>query len=250
MSRLCTSSPDPPGLTTWVTPPSRVKNGEPTMRSRSARNGLVARSPRARALPPNSRRARGSTGGSMIATVARQNAPRNPHQKAERRRDPHCSSAHRRGTRRRRAPGTRGRGAARRRCHRAVHRALPQGGHRAARRHPAAHPGGAPALPARAGRAPGGGAGVDPRPGQAGRGPGSADHGGRLEVPPGGHLPAVQAEAADPGADRPRGRAGAPGRRAARRPDAGPARRPLPATSTPTRGWPTPPPRWTGRGPS
>ena len=70
VSRLCTSSPEPTGLITWVTPPRRAKNGEPTIRSRSARNGLAVRSPRARALPPKSRRARGSAADSMIATLA------------------------------------------------------------------------------------------------------------------------------------------------------------------------------------
>ncbi len=55
VSRLCTSSPEPPGLITWVTPPSRAKNGELTIRSRSTRNGLLARSP---AVPPKSRSAR------------------------------------------------------------------------------------------------------------------------------------------------------------------------------------------------
>ena len=57
VSRLCTSRPDPPGLITWVTPPRRVKNGELMIRSRSARNGLAARS--SCAGPPKSR-ARGS----------------------------------------------------------------------------------------------------------------------------------------------------------------------------------------------
>ena len=42
--RLC-SSPEPLALTTWVTPPSRAKNGDATIRSRSTRNGLAARSP-------------------------------------------------------------------------------------------------------------------------------------------------------------------------------------------------------------
>ena len=40
VSRLCSSSPEPFGLTTWVTPASRAKNGELATRSRSARNGL------------------------------------------------------------------------------------------------------------------------------------------------------------------------------------------------------------------
>ncbi len=52
--------------------------------------------------------------------------------------------------------------------------------------------------------------------GQARRRAGGADPRGRLEGPAGGHLPAVQAQAAHQGADRPRGRARAAGRRAAR----------------------------------
>src|SRR5690349_141348 len=43
VSRLCTSRPAPAGLTTCVTPASRAKNGEAAIRSRSTRNGLVAR---------------------------------------------------------------------------------------------------------------------------------------------------------------------------------------------------------------
>ena len=45
--------------------------------------------------------------------------------------------------------------------------------------------------------------------------------GGRHQVPAGGHLPAVQAEAPHQGADRPRGRPGTVGRPADRRPDRG-----------------------------
>ena len=56
-----------------------------------------------------------------------------------------------------------------------------------------------------------------------------ADHGRRLQGAAGGHLPAVQAEAAHQGADRPRGRPGAAGRRAARRPGASTRRPPRPA---------------------
>ena len=70
VSRLCTSSPEPPGLITWVTPPSRAKNGEPTIRSRSARNGLageVAERPGAAAEEPPGARIRRC---SMIATLA------------------------------------------------------------------------------------------------------------------------------------------------------------------------------------
>ena len=43
VSRLCTSRPAPAGLTTCVTPASRAKNGDAAIRSRSTRNGLVAR---------------------------------------------------------------------------------------------------------------------------------------------------------------------------------------------------------------
>ena len=68
------------------------------------------------------------------------------------------------------------------------------------------------------------------------------DAGGRHQGPARGHLPAVQAEAAHQGADRPGGRAGAAGRRAARRPDAGPAGRRRPAfVERRARAWPTPP---------
>src|SRR5206468_3442473 len=83
---------------------------------------------------------------------------------------------------------------------RAVHRPVPQGSHRYPRRRPATHARGAPALPPGAGGAPVRGAGVDPGPGQAGRRAAGADPRRRLEGPAGGHLPAVQAEAADQGA--------------------------------------------------
>ena len=61
------------------------------------------------------------------------------------------------------------------------------------------------------------------------------------------YLP-VQAEAAHQGPDRPGGRAGAAGRRAARRPDARPAADGGRPSSTPSRASPTPPPRWTAPG--
>ena len=54
VSRLCTSRPEPVGLTTCVTPPSRAKNGELAIRSRSTRNGFVARS-EVRPVPPDRR---------------------------------------------------------------------------------------------------------------------------------------------------------------------------------------------------
>ena len=73
------------------------------------------------------------------------------------------SAPHRRGARRTGAAGQRGRRPARRRRDRAVHRPLPQGGDRDARRRAAAHARGAAALPARAGGAPRGDPRVDPR---------------------------------------------------------------------------------------
>ena len=84
-------------------------------------------------------------------------------------RDDHDSSAHRRRARRPRGAGDRGGGPARRRRHRAVHRPVPQGGHRHPRRPAAAHPRGTARLSAGAGGPAGGGAGVDPVAGQAGR---------------------------------------------------------------------------------
>ena len=128
---------------------------------------------------------------------------------------------------RRRTGGARGAGhrggrPARRRGHGAVHRPLPQGGDRRPGRRPAAHAGRAAALPARAGRAAGGHPGVGPRPGQARRRADRAHHGRGFQGPAGGHLPALQAQAPDQGAGRPRGRAGT-----ARRPAAGqPGHRP------------------------
>ena len=98
-----------------------------------------------------------------------------------------------------------------------VHRALPEGSHRHARRHAASYAGRTPAVPARAGRTPGGRDRVDPGAGQARRRARSRDLGRRLQGTAGGHLSAVQTEAADEGADRARGRPGAAGRHAARR---------------------------------
>ena len=129
---------------------------------------------------------------------------------------PRHPAAHRRRTRRPSQPGRRGRRPARRGRHGAVRRPLPQGGDRQPRRRPTANAGGAAAVPARAGRAPRGGARLDPLPGQARRRARGADPRGGLEGPPGGHLPAVQAQAAHEGDDRPRERARAAGRRAAR----------------------------------
>ena len=73
-----------------------------------------------------------------------------------------------------------------------------------------------------------------------------ADPRRRVEGAAGGHLPAVQAQAADEGDDRARGRAGAAGRRAAGRPGPRPRRdrRRLPRA----RPCPTPPRRWRAPG--
>ena len=131
--------------------------------------------------------------------------------------------AHRRRARCPAPPGRGGRGPARRRRDGAVHRPLPQGGHRHPRRRPAPHAGGAAGLPARAGGPPRRGAGGDPQAGQARPGAGGAHPRGRVEGPPRGHLPAVQAEAAHQGPGRPGERPRAAGRRAARRPHAGSA---------------------------
>ena len=137
---------------------------------------------------------------------------------------PRHRATHRRRARRPPRPGRRRRRPARRRRDRPVRRPLPQGGHGQPRRRPAAHAGGAAALPARAGGAPGRGARLDPVAGQARRRAGDPHPRGRLEGPPGGHLPAVQAQAAHQGDDRPGERPRAAGRRAARRPDARPDR--------------------------
>ena len=130
--------------------------------------------------------------------------------------DPVSGPADRRRARRGRPPGQRRGRAARRRRDRAVHRQVPQGGHRRARRRAAAHARGAAALPARTRRAPGRDPHGDRRPGQADRRARSPDPGRRLQGPAGGPLPALQAEAAHQGADRPRGGPGAAGRPAAR----------------------------------
>ena len=120
----------------------------------------------------------------------------------------------------RRAPGEGRRRAARRRRHRALHRPLPQGGHRRPRRHPAARARGAPGLPARARRAPRGGAEEHRRAGQA-HARAARRHRGRADQAGAGRpLPAVQAQAPHQGPDRARGRHRAAGRQAVRRPDA------------------------------
>ncbi len=162
--------------------------------------------------------------------------------------------ADRRGARRGGPAGQRRGRAARRRRDRAVHRPVPQGGHRHPGRRAAAHPRGAAALPARARRAPGGDPQGDHRPGQADRRARSADPGRGLQGPPGGPVPAVQAQAADQGPDRPRGGPGAAGRPAPGRPDARPAARQHKASSTkpsPTRTprWKAPAPSWSSGSP-
>jgi prepilin-type N-terminal cleavage/methylation domain-containing protein len=84
-------------------------------------------------------------------------------------------TAHCPGTRRTAPPSHCGHRAARRGRDRALHRPLPQGSHRRAGRHPAAHAGRAPGLPARAGRAPQRGA-------RQHRGTGQADAAMRHEI--------------------------------------------------------------------
>ena len=106
-----------------------------------------------------------------------------------------------------RGPGRRRGGPARRRLDRAVHRPLPQGSHRRARRRAAAHPRGAAALPARARGAARG----DPRQRRASRASSTTScrrqlDGGRHQGAARGPLPALQAQAPHQGADRARGR--------------------------------------------
>src|SRR5690606_26390261 len=50
VNRLC-NSPESPALTTWVTPPSRAKNGDAAMRSRSTRNSVATSAPAELRLP-------------------------------------------------------------------------------------------------------------------------------------------------------------------------------------------------------
>ena len=133
--------------------------------------------------------------------------------------------AHRRRARRARSPGGRRRGPARRRLHRALHLALPQGSDRRARRYPVAQSRRAPALPARAGGAARGHPRQHRQPGQADAGTGKCRQPRGNQGRAGRPLPALQAEAPHQGADRPRGRAGAAGRRAAGKPRAGARRR-------------------------
>ena len=151
----------------------------------------------------------------------------------------------------RRAAGDGGRRAARRRLDRAVHRPLPQGSHRDARRRAAAHAGGAAALPARAG----GAAGRDPRVDRARRASSTtrceaqilaADSKARLEdiylpYKPKRRTKAQIAREAglEPLADALLGR-----------PDARPAAAAAGLRRRRARASPTPPPRWTAPGPS
>ena len=79
VSRLCTSNPAPVGLTTWVTPASRAKNGDAAIRSRSTRNGLCARPApvsstpgrRAARTPARSQRDRSIDSARHVATGTR-----------------------------------------------------------------------------------------------------------------------------------------------------------------------------------
>lgn len=124
----------------------------------------------------------------------------------------------RRAARRAGAAGEGSRRAAGRRRHGAVHRALPQGSDRDAGRRPAAHPRRAAAVPAGAGGAAHRRPRIRRRAGQADRRTARGDRGGRDQGAAGGHLPAVQAEAAHQGADRQGGGAGAAGGRPVGRP--------------------------------
>jgi len=94
-----------------------------------------------------------------------------------------------------------------RRRHRAVHRSLPQGGNRNVGRCAASGSGGAAYLSARTGRPAGGGGRGHPVTGKAdGRTREAFDRSG-FQGTTGGHLPAVQDQTADQGADRSGGRA-------------------------------------------
>ena len=124
-------------------------------------------------------------------------------------------STHRRGVERRRTPGEGGGGFARRRLDGAVHRALPQGGDGVARRFATARSRRAAALPPRDGGAAQGDPRFHPRAGQARRGAGSEDQRRGHQGAAGGHLPSLQAQAPNQGADRARERAGAAGGRVA-----------------------------------
>ena len=149
-------------------------------------------------------------------------------------------SEDRRGTRRARPPGQRRGGPSRRRGHRPVHRPVPQGGDRHARRRAAANARRAPPLPARARGAADRDSRQHRRAGQAHRRAAGADRRRRHQGQAGGPLPPLQAQAQDQGPDRPRERpraAGRPAARHARRPTRG--RRPR---RTSTRTWPTSPP--------
>jgi hypothetical protein len=124
--------------------------------------------------------------------------------------------------RRNRLPPTAGAGhrrPARRRSDRAVHRPLPQGSDRRPRRHPVAPARRAPELPARTG-GPARRPRLDRRAGQTDARAGGRDRRRRHQAAPRRSLPALQAEAAQQGADRPRGRPRAARRSPARRPDA------------------------------
>ena len=120
-----------------------------------------------------------------------------------------------------RTAGRGDRGAARRRRHRAVRGAVPQGNHRRARRCAIAHPGRAPDLFARARGTPYRHPRIRARTGQARRKPGGGHHGSRHQGPSGRHLSAVQAEAPHQGRNRQGGGAGTAGRSLALRSRAG-----------------------------
>ena len=132
---------------------------------------------------------------------------------------------HRRGVERQDRPGRRRDRPSGRRLDRALHRPLPQGGDRGARRHAAADARGPSRLSAR----PRGTTPIDPRfdprTGQARHGARGPDQRGRDQGPARRHLPAVQAEAAHQGADRARERARS-ARRGAFRPSGARAARP------------------------
>ena len=115
--------------------------------------------------------------------------------------------------------------AARRRGQRALHRALPQGGHRRPGRQPAARAGSAPGLPARAAGAARRGAEEHRRAGQADARAARGHRRRRHQAGAGGPVPALQAQAPQQGADRARGRHRAAGRQAVCRPGAGPGGR-------------------------
>ncbi len=107
--------------------------------------------------------------------------------------------------------------AARWRCHGAVHRALPQGGHRGPGRHATARTGNAAGLSARARSPPRRGGQEHRRAGQADAGAAGCDRRGTDQAGTRGPVRTVQGKAPHEGRDRARSRSRTVGREAVRR---------------------------------